>query len=389
MEVGGFIIGFLAIVKVAVYILIVNLSVNLLLRAYWVGLVGLKSVFKRNADADELGLQHKFKLFYGKRIKDLENTAVKIDGFCSIVFSFSFLQIFIFLSFGIYLFFIAAFGAFINSVVNYMYANAWNDTLISIATLVLVITFLFSVLIGVFSVVDFIGIGFLKRLKKRWLSNFFYYCNRFVRAITISFVYESLYYTILSNVSKRRIRFVLVGYAAIVLGFIMFKFTKDNLFPQQGSDFEVFKENYNNLCEGEKYLYKPTVQSLQIVDPYIELFIPYDISDNEEILKACPEFKPFVKTLESEVKFGDQNYNKEHYKKGIECFSTLYDVSVDDSLLTNLDFLFYRHPHNNEPGVLTLIPVSKFNSGKRVIKVVENYMEDKGMSTWLIPIWIP
>src|SRR4051812_22054262 len=83
-------------VRAIVYALIACFVVHLIGRAYWVGLVGLHSVFPKgvrweNFKSGPLGLE-----VYRERLVSLPAIISRTDNFCSVIFSFAFLLVLLF-----------------------------------------------------------------------------------------------------------------------------------------------------------------------------------------------------------------------------------------------------------------------------------------------------
>ena len=88
-------------------IMTANLILHLLLRGYWIGLIGLHSAYPNGIQFDRLPFSSRFIRFLSSRVRDLDASAVLVDKICSVIFAFTFLMIFIFVSVG--LFFIVLF----------------------------------------------------------------------------------------------------------------------------------------------------------------------------------------------------------------------------------------------------------------------------------------
>ena len=77
--------------KAIVYSLIAAFVTNLAARAYWVGLVGLHSVYPRGVKWDQLGMGPISLETYRARISSLPAVMSRVDNFASVIFSFAFL----------------------------------------------------------------------------------------------------------------------------------------------------------------------------------------------------------------------------------------------------------------------------------------------------------
>src|SRR5205085_1876482 len=104
-------------VEAIVYALTASFVVHLIGRAYWVGLVGLHSVFPKgvrweNFKSGPVALQ-----VYRKRLVSLPAIISRTDNFCSVIFSFAFLLVLLFA------FTVCLTGAY--SIIAYLIARAF------------------------------------------------------------------------------------------------------------------------------------------------------------------------------------------------------------------------------------------------------------------------
>ena len=79
----------LGILSSIIHILIVSFSVYLSLRGFWVGILGLSSVYPKGINLKKLN----FNTIFNKQISqyNFNDFIIKIDNICSSIFSFSFL----------------------------------------------------------------------------------------------------------------------------------------------------------------------------------------------------------------------------------------------------------------------------------------------------------
>ena len=82
------------------YVLIINLILHVLLRGLWISTIGIRYV-SGEIEFEILNLSPKFDRFLKKKIISFDAYIEKLEQLCSIVFGFTFLIIFILLSFGI------------------------------------------------------------------------------------------------------------------------------------------------------------------------------------------------------------------------------------------------------------------------------------------------
>ncbi len=159
---------------------------HLILRGYWIGLIGMNYVFPKGINQEKLAFRGRFSEF----IKGNSNSPylIKLDKLCSLVFAFTFFVIFSFTGFFI---FISLFGLFAFA----MSSLVELPKFISILVVVLLLIFVLS---GIVVLIDFFTFGRLKRIK--WFSKVYYPIHYLMSRVTLSFLYRRLYYTIVSNI---------------------------------------------------------------------------------------------------------------------------------------------------------------------------------------------
>src|SRR3954469_13740370 len=83
-------------VKAIIYALIASFVVHLIARAYWVGLVGLHSVFPKGVRWENFKSGPVTLEVYRTRLVSLPAIISRTDNFCSVIFSFAFLLVLLF-----------------------------------------------------------------------------------------------------------------------------------------------------------------------------------------------------------------------------------------------------------------------------------------------------
>src|SRR6185503_13667953 len=83
-------------VRAMVFALTAAFVVHLVSRAYWVGLVGLHSVFPRGVRWEEMKIGPVTERLYRERLSSLPRIIARTDNFCSVIFSFAFLLVLLF-----------------------------------------------------------------------------------------------------------------------------------------------------------------------------------------------------------------------------------------------------------------------------------------------------
>ena len=97
----GLIVFFLSLLLTSIQVLTAFLIIHLLLRGFWIGAIGLRSV-QPSINYEKLNYSEFFLERLKKKVIGLDRLVVILDELCSVIFSLSFLIIFMIISFGLY-----------------------------------------------------------------------------------------------------------------------------------------------------------------------------------------------------------------------------------------------------------------------------------------------
>lgn len=200
----GLVIGFifLILLKQALFALTICLVAHLMLRGFWIGTIGLRSV-QSSVDFDGLKYSELFTRKLKKKVISLDQLVIRLDEICSVIFSFAFLIIFTLVAFGLYVGFLGALGFLISSLSD-MTPDGW-DKWIAICGGIL---FMLALISGLIYLIDFFTLGFFKKFK--WVSKIYYPIYFFFSYVTLAILSRSIYYYMISKFSKNRIRIVFI-----------------------------------------------------------------------------------------------------------------------------------------------------------------------------------
>jgi hypothetical protein len=373
--------------KAIVYALIASFVVHLVARAYWVGLVGLHSVFPKgvrweNFKSGPVGLE-----VYRERLVSLPAIISRTDNFCSVIFSFAFLLVLLF-----------AFTVCLTSVyslIAYGIAHAFLGGK-NTDTVFLVFALLTAVVPAVTTLIDR---RFGQRLSPRG--------RRVIRRLVIlayrgtaQGVISPIFVPLLTNVGRKKIMAIFYFSLFGVLSFVLAeRFARSDLLSFNSYDYfgpsSRFGVDYrfyeNQRDSGGVYPRTPSIQADVITGPYVKLFIPYyPRRYNVEIAKSCPA----VHAIQSRgLQFGaDAPVADSLAIPVLECLGRLHGVTVDGAPRPDLQYRFYEHPGTGIKGVITYIPADSLTRGQHIITVKQVPSPDASPKTpapapWVIPFW--
>ncbi|MFQ3598861.1 MAG: hypothetical protein SNJ55_01000 [Chloroherpetonaceae bacterium] len=353
------------LIKGIVYIVILNLVFHLILRCFWVSLVGLKSVYPSEIAIEKISPRPMLQTFMRRHLLSVESLAERVDKTCRVLFAFTFVVAFCFLSITVSV----MLGVYVLLQLGYV---SIGDN-----SLVIFLLFFFAPLLFVM-LLDFASLK-LSALSTLKDAAFVTRIAMFVYWIyglpTLSFLYRSVYYSFLTNIRKV-VFFPLLFLYVFVWIVLTSDSNKDNFdfFPDWRGDYSVSYFCYESLRPTGKLFRSPFIQSEIISEPYVKLVLSYFPADNDSILSRAPSLSTMNR----------YNPSLEEVKLAVSAIQSVYKISLNDSLLTDLSFSLYMNPKTDHPSIVSFIPVAHLPKGKQVL-VVER---TTAKMTWFIPFYL-
>ena len=364
----GYFISFSALLAVSV--LVSMFIIHFFLRAYWIGLVGLNSVFP------EYGLEDSAysKTFTERLLAVLptqQETIDKIDQLCSVIFAAAFTLLMVY-----------GYIALTSSLYLALY-NLLSDVIPSY--LLLVPAYIIGAIYTVNMLVTIVAN--LKKFKEHEKVQLWYFRTTRLSSIL---TYGPLYKVILqvtmtfgSNFKKKK---SMVGMVIVFLLsgiFVSAFFAEDSnifyLFLNRKSDENrYYSEYYADQNIGESFLLGPEIESDIVKGEYLKIFIP--IFNNEDAFQdsICGEFEGEGKVTSPEYRDASRAF---HY----QCYQKYHSVFLNDKKLT-IDFLKHDHSRTQQWGILGYLPTKNFKNGKNSVRIRKG--SDKELiREWAIPFY--
>lgn len=364
----GYLIVFFGLV--AVSILVSMFVIHFFLRAYWVGLVGLNSVFP------DYSIEYSaYSKIYTEKILSilpkLKDSIQKVDELCSVIFSaaFTFLlsYAYIALSASIYL-------LIFNLLSDYVPSN-----LLLIPLYLLVLGLLVQMLVGILS-----NLKPFKGKRKLQILNF-----KIVRLFSV-LAYGPLHKSIMqvfmifgSNFKKKKhIIYLLILF--IFLGVFVSVFNMDDTnipyLINRDSYFDVTKSYphyYKSENGSNNFLLNPEIDSDKIESNHLKLFIPIFSHEKKMRNNICDSI--------TSNKFMEPESRKKRRKQLMNCYHKYNLVYINEEE-RKVDLLRINHPITNQFGVICYIDISTLKVGLNKLTVRKVYGDDN-FSEWSIPFY--
>lgn len=372
-----------SILVAAWFALFFNLTIHVLFRGLWISTVGLRYV-SDDIDFEYFRFAPKFDKFLRKRIGSFDRYIERLEKVCSIIFAFTFLVIFIVLSFGLFIGFVALIDLFT------YWLEARDHAVFNILRLFILFT-------GLIYFIDFVSLGRIKRIK--WLSKFYYPIYRFYGWITLCVFYRPMYYNLIDNKFGRWVGALLVPYIILSMVLSSITFVTHGFYPEEESVTKLNEILYDDLREEDERTNKASIPSKYVSNGYLEVFLPYNPRYDDEVIELlCPNLTPAKKTgptLKGIINIGGLNNDESSHDSLLMCMSQMHALYINDSLLPAQQFFFYKHPKREDIGLLTHIDLDTFARGPHTLKLKRMYDKtvESGKDTLLfgreliIPFW--
>jgi hypothetical protein len=354
-------------VKLILYTLIACFVLHLTMRAYWVGLIGLETVYPQGVRWDNSSYGPVMTEVYREKMGRLQPRIDAADRFCSILFPLAFTVVMLF-------FFSVAILALAGGLA------------FGISKLVFQGEHFREVLIGIFAVAMLVPLG-------TWMLDRVYgprvgrggAGHRFLRRASLAAyyvnampIYGTTFMTLFSNMRKGARYPAMYALLALLFGVFMVKdvflargviASGDHLYlPDAEGAFGIRPGFYESQRhEDDIYDRLPSIQSDVVRDPYLKLFIPYaPMRHGEAFAQQCPGLRPLSRGgVRMDVA---DPPDSAAVRAVLDCWTRLQPVALNGRPIRP-EFRFYTHPNSGIRGILAYIPVEGLPRGENVLTV--------------------
>jgi hypothetical protein len=366
----------LYILSICTLVLIINLVLHLAFRGFWIGAIGLRSV-GANINYDKLSYTDFFTEKLKKSVISMDDLIVRLDRVCSVIFSFTFLIIFLFLSLFLFLMILTLGQLGLQLLVTN--TPGWLSPVLKIASTIVTIALLVS---GLAYLIDSLSLGLLK--KSRRLRPVYYPIYRLLSTVTLSFLYRTIYYNIITKFPVSYTRLILIAYMIIIFFVPFITFDDYRYFPDNETSSSMYAEYYDDTREEDAYISKVSMPSMAVSDSFIPLFIRYNPSDNPALEKCCPNFSPAkgggfkhgISFTREGITLSAPSVEETDPEAMLNCLLDFYTLKIDNVKSDVSQALFYTHPNKGEKGVLLLINTDHLINGPHKIELSKPILQD-------------
>ena len=346
-----------AILLSATYWLILGFTTHLISRSIWAAFVGLSYVYSDGIKLEELKYGEKYKKIIAKSL-DYESMIVRIEKFCSGVFAVSFLLFMCVVGASFFLLFVGAIIAILlESWPEFTEYDHWIDPIL----LTIMIVYL----------IDFLSLGLLKRIPV--FNKIYYPFYRIMSVLTISPLYRSIYYGIVSNHKKWKVALGMSVFVTLTIFMAISIKQESKLFStlemvaDGGSDY-IFPGNYLNLANGKPS--KRFILESDVIDKNVAkvFLVSGGQLAEESIAKGC-NYKEYA---------SNENLDLNLDSLKMECLKNFYKLELDGEEI-HPDYFYFEERSINREGLMAYVDLSSLPRGMHEFKLYLKFIEDGEM----------
>lgn len=369
--------------KAAAYVLFAAFLGNFIMRAFWVGLVGLQAVFPAGIQYDRLPMSTGYtQKRLAEELGPLDRYILWLDKRSNVLFALAF-QVAI-IMFTVAVFYILALGMYV-----FIRPNLTGPVWLILNTVINVAFFGGSLLIPVLS---------LKRFRDNPTANRLHYRLTKVFQNVYMGAYRPMSYilnTFLSNIPRKNLtRTYLVFYGLFMVVFMIeFShdlmqgqnrtsfFNKRHLFTARVDSLYINPTNYDNQRPADSYVDAASIQADIIREPYLKLFIAYPKALDTLLTKMAEEPKwpdslsrPAVR--QQYALWSSQQVNK------------LVQIVVNDSVIAQPGLFFTQAGPLEQKGWQTVLVPGNLRIGYNLLRISINRPKQQEPEELVsIPFW--
>ncbi len=352
---------------IGVRFLIAGFIIHFVLRALWVGMLGLVSVFPQGIREKSSMHSADYLKKFRAEFSDINKFNQKLDNFSSLILSVSAAAVQIFLLIAFWVLVVILFHNLLLMVFSVPVAS----TIIKVMVFILII---FGFLISLLN---------FGKIKESTIAKKLQYpiTRGFNRVFTHIFYepYLYIFMTLSTNLSIKT-KHKILGIFLLFTLTALFSFDLSSSSVQYFSPQSYFNmnqspdismgSNYENSLS-EKRILRPVIQSEIISSDHIKLFIPWFEREAYTREEVCGNPSPPDSLSQTE---------KRHFKYRFEnnCMSDYYKISIDDKIRSGLVFNKHYHQNGGEKGFQTFIALDSLENGRHLLKIEKGYTNEEG-----------
>jgi hypothetical protein len=376
----------IGLVKGVSYFLFAAFLAHFVMRAFWVGLLGLLAVYPSGIRYDQIhSLSQYARQRFSQEMGSLPSYIIRLDQRCNVIFALAFSLVLLLLSVAVmYSLFILVETVLQLVLPDHLYQPVREG-----------VSLMFGVgIIGLGLTVSLLN---LPRFRDNpQLAPIAFRLSQIMSWLSLGLYRPLLYivYTFYSQIPRQTLKRRLVWFF-ILIGLVEILFMSAQLLQTMGAS-EVMgtrsfitmrapkqvanADAFDNLRPADQSIDKASIQADVIREPYVRLFVNYPKVLDSELQKR---FKKPV--------WPDSLSRTERREKQaawyLQTFEAYFGVYLNDSLYRSPGFLFTQRADTGQPGLTTVLMIDNLKPGRNTLTITVPDSVDKPKPYCQIPFW--
>lgn len=376
---------------------------HILLRGLWVGLLGLNAIYPAGVDWERANVGPFLRRWLEGRL-DMVALEDKVDQAASLLFALLFSLLGIFAGLG---FWIAVSQAGVLAAASLgLVSGDLSETSLLWYMAVLALIWLPAVLAGL---LDKLAERKVKLADRPWYGPLVRRLFRFSYFVLLMPVWYGLSLSLQSNLVRRKptgwkamawslgfsVLLTFLAFGPLIGGRIFDRFDSYVYSPNRMQESGLLSASYRSLDPSGSPHQVPNIQSDQVDEAFLRLYLPYDARrDNRRLAAVCPGVEPFRQDGDLLELLLPRPSDEEHRRTVLSCFGRLWHAELNGQKV-DLDLLFTDEPGGRGRGLLAYIPVDGLPRGRNDLVLERKPTEeekarrrfDPDAHRFFIPFW--
>jgi len=341
---------------------------HFVLRAYWIGLIGLNSVFPEGHKTESKMYSPLYTERFVKLLTPIKDSIISIDKMASTQFAGAFALL---LMYG---------AGSITMLVGLITYNLVNDFIPPIV---------FKILLWVIGLVFIasIPINILALNKKfrfhKGIQTGYYYSALVIGYFSSTFLFKPVYsilYTFSSNAKSVKSSFLFLPYFLVALFICIYHLERSNIATlrdtsvyakKERKQIPVYAKHYSVNYRADETIFLPTIPTEIITEKITKLFIPILRNEDSILKKFCGEY---VKNDSLNI-FKNQDLERDFERK---CYPNYHSISINNQPYSG-ELFIHTEGKENRFGLTAYLTNDLFKNGKNTIEVIKHSDQEGGI----------
>ncbi|MCU0426628.1 MAG: hypothetical protein MUF71_13475 [Candidatus Kapabacteria bacterium] len=372
---GVIMVVMLLLAKPVSYILVGSLLLHLVVRSFWIGMIGVSSVYPDSAKIPESGGPF-FRGFMREKQRGLREQATSVDKFCRLIFGVAFSTLAIFL------------GVFVILSLSLVLAIVVQKIFLPSSNLMVILLAIYFTLFAPYLIIGLLDTAIqyirpLQHLQHNQTLKTLYWRVFGVYSSLFGSAAISVQNTIAANAKRTYYTVMGIGFIAFLASMLLpntVTWRTHPYFPEEGAASAIEHNFYENTADDDTFT-RVMIQSDIVREPYLRLFLAYNTRYNDSLKKYFPEAVPFYTQGLSTIS-RDETFPPERLRSCVQALRGAYNISLNGNNLDSLantasvdaaTFRFYTHPKTKQKGILGYIRIDNLPQGEQMLIVRDRF----------------